>query len=200
MLRRAIPLVLAGCAGLLVGVAVIEPEKAREPEKKAAQKPEWMAMGEPNSNHARLASLAGEWDQTIRIFAEPGKPPMESKGTATYKVILGGRFITEEVKWSMGDAPFEWTGIYGYDNRKNRYIAMWADNLDTSFEEAEGDNGMGGNDISFIGKHIDPSSGEEQKFRWTIKLESQSRVLIEMTEIDGKGAENKTIEIEQKRR
>lgn len=195
MLRRATPLILAGCAGLLVGAAVLEPEKAE------SQRPAWMAMGKPNSNHARLASLAGDWDQTIHIYSHDGTPPMESKGTAKYRVILGGRFVTEEVKMILDDkTTFEWTGMYGFDNRKNKYIAFWADNLGTDFEQGEGENGLGGNDISFIGRQIEPSTGEETKFRWTMKLESQSEVSIVMNVFGADGKEVKMLEIEQKRR
>lgn len=199
MLRRAIPLILAGCAGLLVGAAVLDPEK--EPSKPSKpSKPQWMAMGEPNSNHARLASLAGDWDQTIHIYSQDGKPPMESKGTAKYRVILGGRFVTEEVKMPLGDTTFEWTGMYGFDNRKNKYVAFWADNLGTDFEQGEGENGLAGNDISFVGKQIEPSTGEETRFRWTMKLESQSQVTIVMNVFGPDGKEVKMLEIEQKRK
>ena len=40
----------------------------------------------PGPEHEMLKKLEGVWEATVKSSFEPGKPPTESKGTATYKI------------------------------------------------------------------------------------------------------------------
>src|SRR5262245_1547836 len=85
------------------------------------------APGEP---HKKLQSLAGNWDVVVKTAGPNGKPS-EVKGTIAYKSILGGRVVQEEAKTELFGQPFEWVGMYGYDNYKKEYVAVWTDNSNT---------------------------------------------------------------------
>ncbi len=53
-----------------------------------------MEMGKLGENHKLLGELAGNWTYTLKMWMDPrpGKP-QESKGTATRKAIMDGRYF-----------------------------------------------------------------------------------------------------------
>jgi hypothetical protein len=139
------------------------------------------SAGKPGKEHERLMALVGKWELTVE-----GSPV---KGTAEFKSILGGRFVTEEVKVPFGGpVNFEWLGIYGYDKKLKKYTAAWVDNMDTSTETGVGD--VEGKLISFKGKHLDPRTNKEESFIWKHGLDGD-KLIVEMYEVDAKGKETK---------
>src|SRR5437868_15180196 len=62
-----------------------------------------MEMSKLNENHKLLSSLDGNWDYTIKFWMNPnpGAPPQESKGSATRKSIMGGRYVMTDVSGKM---------------------------------------------------------------------------------------------------
>ncbi len=53
-------------------------------------------LATPGVPHKLFASLAGNWTTQMKEWMEPGKPPVESTGTAEMKMLLGGRFLYQE--------------------------------------------------------------------------------------------------------
>ena len=53
-------------------------------------------LGTPGAPHKVLASMAGSWNTKVKSCMEPGKPPTESAGTSEQKMILGGRFLSQD--------------------------------------------------------------------------------------------------------
>src|ERR1700737_4741143 len=53
-----------------------------------------MEMSKLNENHKLLSNLDGNWDYAIKFWMnpDPNAKPQESKGTATRKSIMGGRY------------------------------------------------------------------------------------------------------------
>jgi hypothetical protein len=108
-----------------------------------------MEMSKLNENHKLLSSLDGNWDYTVKMWMDgntSGKP-QESKGTATRKSIMGGRYVTMDVggkmqmpgeNGKMKDVMFKGMGIEGYDNVKKKFVASWVDNMGTGIEFSEG--------------------------------------------------------------
>src|SRR5215472_13323175 len=62
-----------------------------------------MEMSKLNENHKLLTSLDGNWDYTIKFWMnpDPNTKPQESKGTATRKSIMGGRYVAMDVSGNM---------------------------------------------------------------------------------------------------
>ena len=133
----------------------------------------------PGEQHKKLQSLAGSWDLTIKLPAGPDGKSSEVKGTITYKSILGGRFVQEEAKTELFGQPFEWVGMYGFDNHKKKFVATWADNFNTIIEQGEGDSDESGKSVTLVGETIRHGSGKE-KFHWVVTFPVEGKLAIEM--------------------
>src|SRR5262245_53982914 len=77
--------------------------------------------GEPGPEFANLKAFVGTWELTVEGVKE--------KGSAEIKSIIGGRFITEDVKVPLGSFSMEWHGVLGYDRAKKQYTGIWFDNM-----------------------------------------------------------------------
>src|SRR5438128_9707028 len=108
-----------------------------------------MEMSKLNENHKLLSSLDGNWNFAIKMWMnpDPNAPPQESKGTATRKSIMGGRYCVMDVSGKMQmpgedgklkDMQFKGMGIEGYDNVKQKFVASWIDNMGTGIQFSEG--------------------------------------------------------------
>lgn len=158
--------------------------------------PTWTKLASPGDHHKHLESLVGKWTQVVKVRPGPNAPWMESTGTAEYKLILGGRFVMEEVKCTMFGRPFGWIGIYGYDNMQSKHTAVWADDFGTNTEFGLGQCEANGKTITYTGERPDPRKPAAMaKFKWVITLESHDKMLIEMYEVDKEGKQIKNAEI-----
>ena len=96
-----------------------------------------MKLGEelatPNTNHAYLARMAGDWTTSSTVM---GMEP--SSGSATYDMILGDRYLDGLHDGHFMGVPFEGRVTIGYDNYKHKFVASYIDNLGTSIRNAEG--------------------------------------------------------------
>ena len=52
-------------------------------------------LATPGEPHKQLASLAGSWTTQTKSWMDPGRPPMESAGTAEMKMLLDGVFSSK---------------------------------------------------------------------------------------------------------
>ena len=98
----------------------------------------WKKLGTPGEPHKQFASLAGSWTTQTKEWMEPGKPPMESPGTAEMKTLLDGRFLYQEYHSQMMGQPFSGIGIDGYDNLTKKYVTAWIDSMGTGIFFMEG--------------------------------------------------------------
>jgi hypothetical protein len=180
---------VAGAGALIVALTSLV-----YPQEKAKDRPEEYArLGRPRPEHERLWALVGTWELTSR-----GLGP-ESKGTAVYKSLYGGRFVTEEVKVPFFGQTMEWLGIYGYDPHKKKYTAVWVDNMDTTTESAEGVADRAGRVFTFRGEHVDPQSGKMVAYTWRVSLTNDDTLEIVMSERDGQGKEQEVVRITGRR-
>src|SRR6266566_8117319 len=62
-----------------------------------------MELSKIGENHKLLSSLDGNWDYTIKFWMnpDPSAKPQESKGTATRKSVMGGRYVLMDVSGKM---------------------------------------------------------------------------------------------------
>jgi hypothetical protein len=180
---------IAGALALVVALASL----ALSQEKGHEQRKEFPRLGQPGPEHERLKALVGTWDLTSTGFGQ------ESQGSAVYKSILGGRFVTEEVKAPFMGQSMEWLGIYGYDQNKKKYTAVWVDNLDTNTESAEGFADASGRVFNFKGEHPDPRSGRMSAYTWRVSLTAADALEIVMFEDDGTGTQKELARIAGRR-
>ena len=108
-----------------------------------------MEMSKLNENHKLLTDMDGNWNYTIKMWMnpDPNAKPQESKGTATRKSVMGGRFVMMDVtgkmqmpgeNGKMKDMQFKGMGIEGYDNVKKKFVGSWIDNMGTGIQFSEG--------------------------------------------------------------
>jgi len=139
-------LALTAFAGVLALVAreavsqdapAAEEKSASPAERKMIMPtPEEMARAQkvaaPGEAHDTLKKLVGKWDVTMKVYmGEPGSTAMESAGESEFRLVMGGRFLLEELKATLMGMPFEGLGITGYDNYQNLYVGSWIDNMNT---------------------------------------------------------------------
>ena len=132
--------------------------------------------------HANLKAFVGTWELTVEGVKE--------KGTAEIKSILGGRFITEDVKVPFGSFTMEWHGVLGYDRGKKQYTGVWFDNMANTTESGTGEADSTGRTISFRGEH----SGQA-KFLWRISNDGKKAMTIEMFQVAKDGKETLVMKV-----
>ena len=132
-----IPTLLA----LAVLVAVLIPNAA-VPQEDGGMNAEMMKkyaeLAKPGPQHKLLGTMIGEFDTTMRVYMMPGKPPMESKGTATSRWLIDGKWLATEWTGKMMGAKMNGFGIMGFDNHKKKFISMSVDNLNHFMQHSEG--------------------------------------------------------------
>lgn len=202
-------LLTAACAlaavGLFVGAQVRSQEKAppQPPTETAGEDmmAKWQALNAKGPEHERFKEMVGTWDTLTRMWMAPGAKPMETKGTATFRLILDGRYVEQRYKCLMGDQPFEGLGIEGFDRLKKKYVSIWMDSTSTGIFMSEGTVDPSGKVYTYYGKVDDPLTGQKDKVvKCVIRQIDNDRVLFEMFDRLPGGTEFRTMEITYTRR
>ena len=140
----------------------------------------------PGPHHARLAKLAGEWNVSARVWIDPNRPPVESTGSVTNEMILGGRFLWSHYDGQMAGQPFQGIGIDGYDNVKQKHTSQWMDSAGTMVSQYEGGCGYDGNTITVFTSFDDPLTGAPKRLRGVTKILGDDKYTYESAaEVDG---------------
>jgi Protein of unknown function (DUF1579) len=168
-----------------------------------------MEMSKLNENHKLLTGLDGNWDYTIKMWmdGDTSKKPQESKGSATRKSIMDGRFATMDVKGKfmmpgadgkMKDMDFVGHGLEGYDNAKKKFVGSWVDNMGTGIMMSEGTYDSASKSFTYLTEY-EMAPGMKQKIREVVKVPDNSHMSMEWYEDRG-GKEAKTMQIDYTRK
>jgi len=163
-----------------------------------------MEMSKLNENHKLLSSLDGNWNYTIKFWMNPNPsaPPQESKGTATRKSIMGGRYVMMDVSGNMqmpGEdgkmktTQFKGMGMEGYDNVKKKFVASWIDNMGTGIEFSEGTYDPATKSFTYTAE-VEAIPGMKTQVREVVKVTDNNHMMLEWYDNQG-GQEKKTMEI-----
>jgi hypothetical protein len=167
------------------------------PEMTAAQKAEmeaYMKAATPGAEHRWLAETAGEYTMKVKSWHEPGKPAEEAPGTATRKMMLDGRVMSEDVTSSMMGRPFAGHGMTGYDNVTGKWWSTWTDSMSTGVMVSEGSCKVK-DSCTFTGSWNDPIKKGPVKARMTTRWTSPTVEVFEMYGPGRDGKEMKMMEI-----
>lgn len=93
----------------------------------------------PGPEHEHLKKLVGDWNITSQFFMAPDTPPTEGTGTATFEMILDGRWVKQTVQADFMGQTMHGIGYTGYDRFKQQYISTWMDNMSTSMMVSHGE-------------------------------------------------------------
>jgi hypothetical protein len=199
---------IAGSLALVIATAflttkVVSDDKNPPKGKGPVMTPEQQKMmeactkaGTPGAEHKRLGSMAGNWNTTAKFWMDPSAPASESKGTTTFKSILGGRWITQEHESNMPEmGPFSGFGLEGYDNVSKKYISIWTDSMGTGAMISEGTPDASGKIITYISQFNDPVTAKAKTVRSVSRFLSESAHVFEMYDNAPDGKEYKNLEV-----
>jgi hypothetical protein len=149
--------------------------------------PEMMAKFEPGPEHAELKKVEGSYDVGVKMWMDPSQPPMESKATAEFKMVMNGRWLQQTFKGEMMGKPFTGTGYDGYDRAAKKYVGTWLDDMSTQMMYLKGESKDGGKTIEYTGDQVCPMMDKEMKVRTVHKKIDDNKFTFEMYQtIDGK--------------
>src|SRR5262245_33388733 len=163
-----------------------------------------MELSKLNENHKLLTGLDGNWNYTIKFWMnpDPNAPPQQSKGTATRKSVMGGRFVVMDVTGKMQmpdetgkmkDMQFKGMGIEGYDNVKQKFVGSWIDNMGTGIQFSDGSYDPATKTLTYTSE-MEPMPGMKMPVREVVKIADNNHMSLEWYENHG-GQEKKTMEI-----
>ena len=158
------------------------------------------AYGMPGDMHKMMAKSAGTWNAEVTMWGmDPSMAPTKSKGTATVKMVLGGRFQHAQHMGTMNGKPFEGFSIMGYDNFKKVFQDTWVDNMGTGIMTMEGTWDAAGKMIHFKGMGFDPVSGKDFMVRKEVTFINDNTQKMEMYMTMPGAMEMKSMEVVLKR-
>jgi len=163
-----------------------------------------MEMSKMNENHKLLADMNGSWNYSIKMWMspDPNAKPQESKGTATRKSAMGGRYAMMDVTGTMQmpgpdgkmkNMQFKGMGVDGYDNVKKKFVSSWIDNMGTGIQFSEGTYDPASKTFTFASE-MEMMPGMKTPVRETLKVTDKDHMQMEWYETHG-GQEKKTMEI-----
>jgi hypothetical protein len=192
--------IVIGLSSALVGSTVASQDEGAPPDMDAMMAM-WAKVATPAEQHEMLQFFVGEWDVTSRAMMDPSAPPMESKGTASFVPVLGGRFIQQDYKCEFMGQPLEGIGLMGFDNYKKKFNMFWADNMGTAMYNAEGLLDQTGKVITCYGSMDEWMTGELDKaVKYVQRITGENSFVFEMHDLGIVPGETKVMEIEYRRR
>jgi hypothetical protein len=140
-----------------------------------ARMAELAAPGEP---HRLLAQGAGEWALTHKMRMSADLPWLEAQGRMQAKMLLGGRWLQQEIDIDMGPmGQMQGFQLIGYDNLAQEYVAFWLDSFSTWPVMSRGKAQADGS-IDFQGTMIDVAGA--RSFRMLTSQTPDGRALTRM--------------------
>jgi len=89
--------------------------------------PGWtQEMPKPGPEHKLLKKLEGTWDSTMKFGGK------ESKGKVTYKMDLGGMWLTGSLESELFGSKFSGKSLESYHPAKGKYVSVWVDSMSTA--------------------------------------------------------------------
>ena len=189
-MRKLLMGVLA-CGTILAATPTILAQEAGADHAAAAQAAMMKHMM-PGPEHAAMAERVGTWKMNMKMWMDPSAPPMETTGTATYTMTMGGRLLRGDHKSNMMGMEMHGVSVEAYDNTRQVYTMTWVDNLSTGMTYGEGT--LKDNVMTMTGKMTEPTIGGQVDYKSVTKIESKDKAVMEMYVVAG-GKDTKAFEI-----
>ncbi len=145
-----------------------------------------MKASMPGPMHELMKPLAGNWKTTARTWMKPGEPTV-SEGTCESTWILGNRYLQSTYRGDMQGMPFEGYGLMGYDNQKQEFVSVWADNMGTGIAMSDGTADPTGKVLTMTTMMNDPETGKPAPYKMVTKVTDENQYMMSMVSMkDGK--------------
>lgn len=177
--------------GIVIALCVVLSVRRADAQEKQPDMQEmmkkWAATVKPGPHHKELEKFAGTWNLTSKMWMNgPNGPPVESKATSECKMILGGRYVQEEINGElkmpdmtsgqMKAVPWNAVGLYGYDNYRNMYTGVLVDNQSTMMLTMSGTRQPGSDTITYYGQMDEPMLNMVARtVKYVVKIESDTK-------------------------
>src|SRR5262245_35747636 len=182
------------------GASAAQPATATGQPNPQEMMKQMMELSKQNENHKLLADMDGNWNYTIKMWMnpDPNAKPQESKGSATRKSVMGGRYFVMDVTGKMQmpgadgkmkDMDFKGMAVEGYDNVKKKFVSSWIDNMGTGITYSEGTYDPATKSFTF-NMEMEPVPGMKSQVREVLKVTDKDHMLLEWYENQG-GQERK---------
>jgi hypothetical protein len=152
-----------------------------------------MKYATPGPNHDLIKSLEGSWKTVTKTWMGPGEPTV-TEGINQSRMILGGRFLMDELRGEFMGKPYEGFGITGYDLQDQQFVTIWADVLATKIMVSTGQLDGTGKVITYKGMVDDPLTGKAIPYRITTEITGHDKHIFTMYGVHD-GVEVKEMEI-----
>jgi len=159
-----------------------------------AKKQEMPPPPQPGPEHRKLKELEGAWDAIVT-----GMDGKKTKAEATYKMELGGLWLTSDFRGEMDGKPFQGKGMDTYDPAKKKHIGVWADSMMTVPLVLEGTRDESTKTTTTSGEAPGPD-GKPMKMKGVTKEIDKDHMTFELYAPGPDGKEAKMMTIEYTRR
>ena len=158
-------------------------EPAKSDPARDAMMSETARLAAPTARHSALRAMEGTWKTVTKSWYGPGEPTI-SQGTCENRLVMGGRYLEQRMKGTLLGQPFEGYGLTGYDNRKNEYVVMWADNASTWIMHGAGQMDDARKELIVKVSDLVPD-GKPVDYRMVTRLLDPNKHVFTMTAISG---------------
>ncbi len=154
------------------------------------------AQGQDADQAAWLQHNVGKWKAELKMWpqGEEGEPIIF--GATETNEMLGANWIIAKFAGEFGGQSFQGHGVYGFDAKRNCFVATWVDSANGFMSQYEGKYDASTKSVELTGKEIDPNSGDlvDGKQVRSIKDEN-TRVVVSYQKPEGDGDFVKVMEI-----
>lgn len=160
---------------LLIAILIAVPllgQESKKADSAEAMVEMYVEMAKPVPEHLKLRELSGRWTMTTKLWFNPSEPPRVASGTASGRLILGGRFLQLDATVKGGGIGADSVTLLGFDRRTNDYTMIGLDTLGTYYITAAGKYDAGAKGILLDGSYAMPPTGQDQMYRFTWRTDS----------------------------
>jgi hypothetical protein len=171
------------CLALSLGALPLLAQEEKESAKSSSDELQ-RKLRAPRSEHEQLASYAGAWDVEIKMG---GGAAMVHRGTATNRVIAGGRFLQMDYQAKGKNDEIDGTFIVGFDTRHKRFTLVAMDSFGPYFVTSQGQREEKSGKIRMLGTDDDPmmkAMGFTKEFVHVLDLRSKDEYAVEIWFVD----------------
>jgi len=154
-------------------------------------------LAKPGAFHAWLAKFEGEWETSLQIIGADGVAMPAEKGTMSYEMEIGGRYLEMEYLAKFMGKDFEGGGTLAYNNVDKRFESVWWDSMSTGIMMMTGQADADGKVLTMSGEATE-ADGSKSKMKEVMTIISQKEHRSDFYRVTPDGKEMKTMVIAYK--
>ena len=113
----------------------------------------------PGPEHDHLKRMVGTWDTVMTAGGQ------ESKGTATFKMEVGGHWLVSTFEGELFGQKFHGKGLDSYNAVKKNYVSVWVDSMSGYPTVMEGTLDQAKKSLTMTGEEGPGTDGKSGKYK-----------------------------------